>query len=230
MPDLVELGHALSVWFLPVVIAITFHEAAHGWTALKLGDDTAYRMGRVTFNPVKHVDPIGTFVLPGILLYLSGGRFMLGWAKPVPVAFHRLNNPRRDMILVALAGPGINIALAIACLLILHPIGQLRSGPAALWVWENLWNAVSVNVILACFNMLPIPPLDGGRVVTGLLPYEAARRYARIEPFGIFLLLGIIFLVPMVTERLGMAIQPLEWVLLPFIYTVFSVLQTLTGW
>ena len=154
----------------PVVTAITLHEAAHGWMADRLGDDTARRLGRVSFNPISHVDPFGTLVLPGILLLL-GSPFLFGWAKPVPVAFHRLRNPKRDMVWVALAGPGINIAAGASprpCCCI--RCGRCTTADLPLWVCQNLENAIFVNIVLACFNMLPIPPLDGGRVLTGLLP------------------------------------------------------------
>ena len=229
MPDLAELGQTLSVWLLPVVLAITFHEAAHGWVAEKLGDDTARRLGRVTFNPVAHVDPFGTFFLPGFLV-LVGSPFVFGWAKPVPVAFHRLRNPKRDMIWVALAGPGINIALALAAGLLMQPVGQLEAGTFSLWVWENLKNALQVNVVLAVFNMLPLLPLDGGRVLTGLLPVPLAVRYARFEPYGLLVLIGLAFIVPMIGQQLGYDINPLATILPPVIEVVHGLVLTVTGW
>ena len=157
-----DLLFTISVWTLPVLIAVTFHEAAHGFVARLRGDDTAWMLGRVTFNPLKHIDPFGTILLPAILLIGSGGRFMFGFAKPVPVDFGRLYNPRVDMIWVALAGPGINIALALAAAILAHAV-PLLPGFMGEWALFNLFNAVQINVVLAVFNMLPLPPLDGGR-------------------------------------------------------------------
>lgn len=158
-----------SIWLLPVLIAITFHEAAHGYVALRFGDDTALRAGRVTFNPFKHIDPFGTVLLPAILV-ISNSPFLFGYAKPVPVNFGRLHNPRRDMVWVAAAGPGINLVLAFACAVALHAVYWLPDPVIAKWAAQNLINAIHLNVILALFNMLPIPPLDGGRVAVGVLP------------------------------------------------------------
>lgn len=236
MPEsgqLLEIGHAISVWFLPVVMAITMHEAAHGWMAERLGDDTARRLGRVSFNPIRHIDPFGTLILPGLLLlgsFLGGPRVIFGWAKPVPVAFHRLNNPRRDMIWVALAGPGINILLALFFSLCMHLVLMAPPGDVSLWVWTNLDNALLINLVLACFNMLPIPPLDGGRVLTGLLPDPLARRFARIERFGIPILLALFFLVPYAAGRFGYPFNPLAAILLPMLDTAHALLLFVTGW
>jgi len=151
-----DVLYTLSIWVLPVVLAVTLHEAAHGWVAWKLGDPTAHARGRVTFNPLKHVDPFGTVVLP-LLLYLSPAPFLFGYARPVPVNFRALRKPRRDMVLVALAGPGINLALALLAAILLR--GLLVVGNERFeWVMLNLANAMTINVILAVFNMLPIPP------------------------------------------------------------------------
>jgi Zn-dependent protease len=225
--DLVAIGHALSVWLIPVVIAITFHEAAHGWMAERLGDDTARRMGRVTFNPIRHVDPVGTFLLPGILLLVSAP-FIFGYAKPVPVNFRRLNHPKRDMIWVALAGPGINIVLAIVSALALHLAVYLPSQIAA-WVGQNLVNSILINIVLAVFNMLPLPPLDGGRVVTGLLPDAYAWRFAQIERFGFVILIALLFLVPYVAQSLGFDFNPIAAVMLPVIGMVYDLVLGVTG-
>ncbi len=228
MFDLASFGHTLSVWFLPVILAITLHEAAHAWAAWQLGDDTAKSQGRLSFNPVRHVDPFGTLVLPGMLLVV-GAPFLFGWAKPVPVAFHRLGKPKRDMIFVALAGPGINIALALGAALLMHLfVGS--EGDVAMWIWQNLDNALLINVVLACFNMLPLLPLDGGRVLTGLLPLPLARRFARTEPYGLFILLGIIFVLPLLARELGFAFNPLAAVLFPMVQSVHALVLLMAGW
>src|ERR1700733_12004977 len=186
----------LSVWVLPLVIAITFHEAAHGFVAHHFGDNTAWERGRVTFNPLRQIDPFGTLIMPAVLL-LSPSPFLFGYAKPVPVNFRALRNPRIGMVLVALAGPGTNIALALVAALAFHLVGFLPAD-AAQWVADNLQNAVLINVLLAVFNMMPIPPLDGGRVAVGLLPDVLARPLARLEPFGMLILIGILILLPLV--------------------------------
>ena len=153
----------VSVWTLPVLIAVTLHEAAHGWVAWKLGDDTAYRLGRVTFNPLRHIDPFGTILLPAMLLLASGGSVMFGAAKPVPVNFRGLRRPRRDMVLVAAAGPAANLVIAMIAAALFHVL-PILSPDFGQWVGYNLQNAIWINVLLCVFNMIPIPPLDGGRV------------------------------------------------------------------
>ena len=225
--DLAAIAHAVSVWALPVILAITCHEAAHGWVANRLGDDTAKRLGRVTFNPVKHVDPFGTLILPAMLLLLRAP-FLFGYAKPVPVAFHRLRNPKRDMIWVALAGPGTNIVLALASAFALH-LAVALPGSIGPWLAENLTNSIIINVVLAVFNMLPIPPLDGGRVVTGLLPGRYAWRFAQLERYGFLILLALLFLVPIIGRQLGLAVNPLAAVLLPPVDFVLTLIVGLAG-
>ena len=176
-----------SIWVLPVLIAITFHEAAHGYVAWRLGDDTAKNLNRVTFNPLRHVDLNGTIIAPSVL-FLVGAPFLFGWAKPVPVNFMNLNNPRRDMVWVAAAGPGINLALAIVSAALLH-VALYTPGVTGLWLEDMLNRSVLINVVLAVFNMLPIPPLDGGRVAVGLLPRPLAMQLARLERVGLLIVL-----------------------------------------
>jgi Zn-dependent protease len=194
--------YTASTWVLPVLIAITFHEAAHGFVAHRLGDDTAYRLGRVTFNPLKHIDPFGTILMPAMLLLLRSP-FLFGYAKPVPVNFGALRNPRRDMVLVAAAGPAVNIALATLAALLYHLVAYLPPA-AASWTGRNLQNALIINVVLAVFNMLPLPPLDGGRVAVGLLPNFLAAPLARLEPYGMMILLTVLLVVPLLGAQMGM--------------------------
>ena len=201
---------AASVWTIPVLLAITLHEAAHGWVALRLGDDTAYRLGRVTFNPLRHIDPFGTVLLPALLLFVSGGRMMFGFAKPVPVNFARLHRPRRDMVLVAAAGPATNLALAVISAALFHGVPYL-SGDVALWVAENLSNSLWINLLLCVLNLLPIPPLDGGRIAVGLLPPPLAMRLARLERSGIFIILGAVFILPWIGRALGVDLNVFWW-------------------
>jgi Zn-dependent protease len=193
--------YTASVWVLPVIIAITFHEAAHGFVAHRLGDDTAWRMGRVTFNPLKHVDLFGTILMPAFLLLIRAP-FLFGYAKPVPVDFRALYRPRRDMVWVAAAGPLMNIALALVAGLIFHGVDYLPLNVDQ-WVAQNLENAIVINVVLAVFNMIPLPPLDGGRVAVGLLPNALAMPLARLERQGMLILVGLLFILPMIGAQFG---------------------------
>src|SRR5882757_593009 len=169
-----------STWVVPVILAITLHEAAHGFVAYRCGDETASRLGRVSLNPFRHIDPFGTILLPGLLL-LSHSPFLFGYAKPVPVNFRALRNPRSGMVLVAAAGPAMNIGLAIIAALSFHLVIYLPV-IAAQWTALNLKNAIVVNAVLAVFNLFPLPPLDGGRIAVGLLPNVLANPPAKLEP------------------------------------------------
>lgn len=206
-----QIIDAVSVWAIPLLLAITLHEAAHGFAAYWFGDDTARREGRMSLNPLRHVDPFGTVLMPALLL-LAKAPFLFGYAKPVPVNFARLNHPRRDMVWVALAGPGMNMALAVLAALLYHGIGSLPSGVGE-WAAANLRNTVYINVLLAVFNMLPIPPLDGGRVAVGLLPDRLAFPLARLERAGIFIVLGGLFLLPMLGDLIGLDLNIFGWLI-----------------
>ena len=214
-----QLFQQIAVGALPIIFAITLHEAAHGFVASWLGDDTALRMGRVTLNPVKHIDLVGTIVLPLILLLGSRGMFMFGYAKPVPVRFDRLNKPRRDMVFVALAGPVTNIILAVISALLLYATPYLP-GVIQKWTVYSLLYSIDFNIIIALFNMIPLPPLDGGRVAVGILPDVLAIPLARSERYGMLVLLGLLFVLPVIGQAIHMDLNivayllqtPFDWV------------------
>lgn len=188
--DIANLIQTVLIYAIPVVFAITVHEAAHGYVARYLGDNTAYMMGRVTLNPAKHIDPIGTVLMPLMLYFATSGAFVFGYAKPVPVQFGKLRNPKRDMVWVALAGPGVNLIQAVlwgALLLILYGIGVTED-----FFLRMCQGGVLVNVVMFVFNLFPLPPLDGGRVLVGLLPYRQAELVARVEPWGFFIVMALV--------------------------------------
>lgn len=196
----VSLVQKIVAWVLPVLFAITVHEVAHGWIAARLGDKTALMLGRLTLNPVKHVDPVGTILVPGLLMLMQTG-FLFGWAKPVPVTWQNLKHPKRDMALVAAAGPGANLLMALVWALVIR-LGTALGDPGQALVFMGT-AGIFINTILMVLNLLPLPPLDGGRVMTGLLPGPLAWKFSRIEPYGFMILLALL-----VTGVLGKIMWP----------------------
>ena len=192
--DIAYLIQTVAIYALPVLFAITVHEAAHGYAARHYGDNTAYMLGRITLNPMKHIDPVGTILMPALMLLttfaIPGGPFVLGYAKPVPVNFGNLRNPKRDMVWVALAGPGANLAQALlwgALFLVLS-----GSGVTEPFFLKMCQGGVLVNVVMFVFNLFPLPPLDGGRILVGLLPHRQAEMVSRIEPWGFFIVMALV--------------------------------------
>ena len=214
-----------TTWVLPVVFAVTFHEAAHGFVAYQFGDDTAARAGRLSLNPLNHIDPFGTVLLPALLFLTSG--FLFGYAKPVPVNFARLRHPRWDTVLVALAGPATNVGLAIISALLFYTV-DFAPHTVADWLALNLTHSIEINVVLCVFNMLPFPPLDGGRVAVGLLPRALARPLARVEPYGMLILL-LLFVVSYAGARSGLGINLLGWLIGVQAYALMHLVLYLTG-
>ena len=188
--DIANLIQTVAIYALPVLFAITVHEAAHGYAARHYGDNTAYMLGRITLNPIKHIDPVGTILMPLMLYFATSGAFLFGYAKPVPVRFGNLRHPKRDMVWVALAGPGANLAQALlwgALFLVLS-----GSGVSEPFFLKMCQGGVLVNVVMFVFNLFPLPPLDGGRILVGLLPHRQAEMVSRIEPWGFFIVMALV--------------------------------------
>jgi len=190
--DIANLIQTVAVYALPVLFAITVHEAAHAYAARHFGDTTAWKLGRVTLNPAKHIDPMGTIVMPLLLYFATSGAFLFGYAKPVPVRFGNLRNPKRDMIWVALAGPGANLAMALLWGILFYLLQGL--GVEEVFFYAMCKAGISMNVGLFVFNLVPLPPLDGGRIMVGLLPMKQAMAFSRIEPYGFFIVIALIYL------------------------------------
>ena len=216
--DIAGFIQILSLYALPAILAITLHEAAHGYAAKKLGDLTAYQEGRISLNPLKHIDPIGTLVVPAVLLIASGGKLAFGWAKPVPVNFSRLRNPKRDMFWVAAAGPAVNLLMAIGWaivfkIVVTSPVNYFTDPALAM-----AQGGIVINLVLMVLNLLPIPPLDGGRIAVSLLPNSMAYSLARLEPYGL-----LIIMLLMVTDILGSIMYPIIGGFLYSIKLIFGV-------
>jgi Zn-dependent protease len=220
--ELGDLVRMIAVFAVPVVFAITLHEAAHGYVARHLGDRTAYLLGRVSLNPVRHIDWIGTILLPLVMLLVSGGRLMFGWAKPVPVNFQALRNPKRDMFWVAIAGPAANLLMAIAWAAALK-FGTVAGGAESDFLYQVSSAGVGVNLVFMALNLLPILPLDGGRIVVSLLPKRLARQFSRLEPFGLPILLGLVFISSYGYNVLGLLLHPIMHASRSVIGTIFQV-------
>ncbi len=220
--DIAQLIQTVLTYALPVLFAITVHEAAHGYAARHFGDNTAYALGRITLNPLKHIDPVGTILMPLMLYFATSGAFLFGYAKPVPVRFGNLRNPKRDMIWVALAGPGANFAQALLWGILLYLL--VGSGITEPFFISMCRGGILVNLVMFAFNLFPLPPLDGGRILVGLLPYRQAELVSRVEPWGFFIVMGLVVagivdklwmrpVMGLTESVLGVLLSPLAWLI-----------------
>ena len=219
--DIENLIQTVALYALPVLFAITLHEAAHGYAARHFGDDTAWKMGRISLNPMRHIDPIGTILMPLLLYFATSGAFLFGYAKPVPVRFGNLRNPKRDMIWVALAGPGANLLMAWLWgigLYVLH-----GAGIAEPFFLKMCQGGVLVNVVMFTFNLFPLPPLDGGRILVGLLPYRQAEWVSRVEPWGFFIVMALV-IMNVISVLWMQPVMALTYGLLNILLTPFAAL------
>jgi Zn-dependent protease len=215
--DVAHLIQLIALYAIPGIFAITLHEAAHGYAARHFGDLTAYQAGRISLNPIRHIDPIGTLLIPAVVLFASGGKFAFGWAKPVPVNFGRLRNPKRDMLWVAAAGPGANLLMAVLWALFFKVIALMPLNYFSEPSLRMAEGGIIINLVLMVLNLVPLPPLDGGRIAVSLLPRRLAFQFARIEPYGMIILMVLLF-----TGVLGA-------VMLPVISVAWFVLKSIFG-
>jgi len=219
--DITNLIQTVLIYALPVLFAITVHEAAHGYAARHFGDNTAWMLGRITLNPIKHIDPVGTILMPVLLYFATSGAFLFGYAKPVPVRFDLLKNPKRDMIWVALAGPGANLLQALLWGVLMYLM--LAAGVEERFFLEMGRAGVLVNVVMFAFNLFPLPPLDGGRILVGLLPWKQAAMVSRVEPWGFFIVMALV-LTGIVSTLWMRPVMGLTYGLLDILLTPFSYL------
>ncbi|HOZ63407.1 MAG TPA: site-2 protease family protein [Burkholderiaceae bacterium] len=219
--DIAHLIQTVAIYALPVLFAITVHEAAHGYAARHFGDNTAYALGRITLNPLKHIDPIGTILMPLMLYFATSGTFLFGYAKPVPVRFGNLRNPKRDMVWVALAGPGANFIQALLWGVLFFVLRGM--GVTEPFFLKMAQGGMLVNVVMFAFNLFPLPPLDGGRILVGLLPYKQAELVSRVEPWGFFIVMALV-LAGIVSTLWMQPLMALTYGLLNILLTPFSML------
>ncbi len=216
--DIANLVQLIALYAIPAIFAITLHEAAHGYAARHFGDPTAYQAGRISLNPVRHIDPIGTLLIPAVVLFASGGKFAFGWAKPVPVNFGRLRNPKRDMLWVAAAGPGANLFMAVLWALLFKIVVTMPINYFSEPALRMAEGGIIINLVLMVLNLFPLPPLDGGRIAVSLLPHRLAYQFARVEPYGMVILMVLLF-----TGVLGAVMLPVvgsAWLVLKFIFGI----------
>lgn len=216
--DVAQFIQAVSLYAVPAIFAITLHEAAHGYAARYFGDPTAYQAGRISLNPVRHIDPIGTLLIPAVILFASGGKFAFGWAKPVPVNFARLRNPKRDMLWVAAAGPAANLFMVILWALVIKALAILPHNYFSEPAFLMAQGGIIINLVLMVLNLFPLPPLDGGRIAVSLLPHHLAYQFARIEPYGMMILV-----VLLVTGVLGTIMWPVIALFLAILKFLFGI-------
>lgn len=225
--EMLSLVYTVSIWLVPVMIAIPFHEVAHGMVANWMGDPTARLKGRLSLNPIRHIDPFGTIILPLILALATP--FVFGWAKPVPVDPRYFKDPRRQMIWVALAGPGINFILAFVAVLALHLVVLMEGSYSGAWLYDSTIRFILINLVLGIFNLIPIPPLDGSRVLAGVLPLSLARPYKALERKGMLILIGVLFILPFLGQQVGVDLDILGTVVGIPVSVVMQWLLTVLG-